>query len=146
MEERIISKATAVLAKSKEFGKWNGSITNSIYVHAKYFNKKPSGYNIQDIGVPLYISGYDNLITNYLDQDIFTYAPTQSLLQKWIREVHRINIIITSTHTYYTICLLKYDSINDHNQGNPLNGMGLKDYKSYEDALEEALIFSLNIL
>jgi hypothetical protein len=122
MEDQIISLETAKLAKEKGFGKWNGSRDNSIYVVTKYFHIKPKGYNINDWSEDkVYnISGYD---MNWTDnnQQIFTFAPTQSLLQRWLREVHKIHLVVQL-------------------------GDGTRLYKTYEEAMEKGLKESFKLI
>lgn len=91
MHEKFITLETAKQAKTKGFGDFAGDKT--WYCHGKYFHKKPSGYNIDwKEDEVLYITGYDNLIVDYLNQKLFSYAPTQSTLQKWLREDKLIQV------------------------------------------------------
>ena len=77
MEQQLISKETAVLAKEKGFNEetydyfnQNGECETSL--EKEYFNKG--------------IHTSENIIT--------ISCPTQSLLQKWLREKHRIYIMV----------------------------------------------------
>jgi hypothetical protein len=64
-------------------------------------------------------------------------APTQSLLQKWVREIHNINIGMT----YF-----KYDDISNYWESR-VHYYGLMEINnSYETALEEALYQALLLI
>ena len=62
------------------------------------------------------------------------YASTQSLLQKWLRDVHNINV--------YCIPVLDNEKIWHHNIASSFN---VKTGK-YEDALEDGLKEALNMI
>lgn len=143
MEDKLISFETSKFAKEKGFGKWSGDIKTNWYCQAKYFHKKPRGYNIQnfDEKTPLYISGYDNWVNEYPFCNIWTYAPTQSLLQRWLREVHKIHIspmfIGPDTNKYqYRIDI----------EGSGNTGEYSKWFLSFEECFEEGLKEGLNLI
>lgn len=66
-------------------------------------------------------------------------APTQSLLQRWLREVHKIHITITS---------ISQESWQYHitKVGDSLGKLYNEDYDDYEEALEDALVDALNLI
>lgn len=64
-------------------------------------------------------------------------APTQSLLQKWLREVHDIDIII---NTYRSQDNKWYKFFISEKSKDVLKS---DDYKSYEDSLEDGLFEGL---
>ena len=65
-------------------------------------------------------------------------APTQSLLQKWFREIHFIDIIISSNLLGYGyIIYQRYPSKNYTNTN---------VYQYYEEALEAVLVEALKLL
>ncbi len=121
MQEKLISFETAKLAKEKDFPQ---NISQSFFNNNGQFYPYPCHW------------------VTITEGGLFS-APTQSLLQKWLREVHNIdvnvyvmdpkgnwqvrvtNIILGATRLNYEPCI---------------------DYKTYEDALEEGLSFSLNQL
>jgi len=83
-------------------------------------------------------------------------APTQSLLQKWLREVHGIHIVIiptvTSYWTYKTLTVLS-ERDNDIIKGiksvsdlPPYDNVCGEDFSTYELALEDALQKSLILI
>lgn len=66
---------------------------------------------------------------------------TQSLLQRWLREQHKINIsMINGSNTIN----LYYYEINKTNKF-PIKGDGSKNY-TYEQALEEGLYEALKLI
>lgn len=73
------------------------------------------------------------------------YIPTQSLLKKWLRTIHKIHIIVNPTVTdNWTFALC-----NIGNENIELNGEVIydsTDYNSYEEALEKGLIKALKLL
>lgn len=73
----------------------------------------------------------------WYDNDIL--APTQSLLQRWLREVHKIHITITS---------ISQESWQYHitKVGDSLGKLYNEDYDDYEEALEDALVDALNLI
>ena len=75
------------------------------------------------------------------------YAPTQSLLQRWLREKKNIHIEIIATASGYYWCVNKTNgtSITDSdvlNRGNNEGGC----FDTYELALEDALKYALENL
>lgn len=75
------------------------------------------------------------------------YAPTQSLLQRWLREEKNIHIEIIATASGYYWCINKTNgtSITDSdvlNRGTNEGGC----FDTYELALEDALVYSLKNL
>lgn len=117
MKEEIISFETAKSAKEKGFNE----VCNSCYdINGKVYH----GMNHK----------------NDLGENVFS-APTQSLLQKWIREVHNIYVnieywnAISNNHKYK---INYFREINNTIFGN--------FYKSYEEALEKGLQEALKLI
>ncbi len=80
MKEKLVTFETAKLAKEKGF-----NIPSRYYYNQKH-NK--IDYDLHEAQV---VDGtYVNSFVNLLDYP----APTQSLLQKWLRERHRIDVTI----------------------------------------------------
>lgn len=65
-------------------------------------------------------------------------APTQTLLQKWLREKHNLHIAI---HYHKST---KYDYVVDNSMGNGID-CGLF-YDSFEEALEDSLYKALQLI
>lgn len=73
----------------------------------------------------------------------FTWAPyakqpTQSLLQKWLREVHNLYVAVPYIWAYKIFNIQKD---NDEDLGN-----SIISYASYEEALEAGLIEALKLI
>lgn len=127
MRDELINFKTAKLAKEKGFV---GLYPTTDYI-LMYFDN--------GIGVLGEQQGEDDC------RDDFYLAPTQSLLQKWLRDVHSIHIKIEQEerntkfyiHLYENIKLVRLelgDDITDY------------EFNSYEEALEVGLQEALKII
>jgi hypothetical protein len=130
MKEQLISFETAVLAKQKGF-----NIPQSkryTEATAKHFLVKHRQLKEGKI-----------VCANWGDKTTETqifhgYAPTQSLLQKWLREVHDIHVYCSPESTvvpYYQVFVNLPD--NDEFEVDPTFAM------NYEEALERGLFEAL---
>ena len=129
MKEQLISFETAKLAKEKGF---ESSVHNCIY------NK--DGKLLIPIDQMDFMREQDSIQDYFELIKSYPNAPTQSLLQKWLREVHNIQMFIApcggSPVNYISVipkCYSKKDSSG-----------GL--FETYEEALENALIESLKLI
>ena len=134
--DQIISKQTAILAKKLGFREKciYYYCDNSEYPENEYNDGGGYGVEIDDL-----VFNYNGMYT-----DRFS-APSQSLLQKWIREKHHLHVMIGVDDLDWWWQL--YDS--------SANGR-LKEYnqitesyagkKTYEEAMEEGLFKALEIL
>lgn len=133
MKEQLISFETAKLAKEKGFQfeydenspDEYGDGKHSYFEHRNSKNKSPLSHYYFD--------------TNQNCQqwnDLNIPAPTQSLLQRWLRERHNLNIGMVyfnfQSHTYW-----EYRVHYKHIYGNR---------KTYEEALEKALQEALGLI
>ena len=137
MNEQLISLETAKLVKEKGF-----DIEVKTYFNTKKFGNKPCEFygllNAND-----YNYWNDKLKKN--TNAGYISAPTQSLLQKWLREKHNIYVFVYIMETsdgliYFDFgikqvvnCLV--DKSNKPNK-----------FKTYEEALEEGLKESLKLI
>ena len=71
------------------------------------------------------------------------YAPTQSHLQKWLREKKLIHIALNKDDLNWSYQL--YDLLNSDDENNALTS-SWAGHKTYEEALEEGLKKALNII
>ena len=89
----------------------------------------------------------DGLINmnNLNSEDILTSAPTQSLLQKWLRETHKIRVFVEQSVQgifKYTIHKWNYDnSVGKWQRISHPNS-----YNTYEEALEAGLQEALKLI
>lgn len=120
MEEQLVTQETAILAKEKGFDEVTDVFFNSSYPW-------PGEENINAL--------------RHSDGNDFTSVPTQSLLQKWLREKHDIVVFVTplsrgqkpfEEKTYEARMLRK-----GHQRWK-------RGFKKWEEALEEGLQQGLN--
>jgi len=122
MQEQLITFETAKLAKEKGF--------NS--VGSPYYDNRGNkdGYTPQALLTKDFIKGatFEK-----------THAVRQSILQKWIREVHGLHIIIdcTANSGDYRVCVFKIQGGEYYNIDNR--------FTTYEDALETGLQEALKL-
>lgn len=118
MEEKLIDFNTAKLAKEKGF--------NVISKH--WYDQTETLNPIEGIrGAMMYFN--------------VGYAPTQSLLQKWLRKVH--NIYVLADYDYLKDCFnyhIWWKTTKWNDQWWYINS------KTYEEALEEGLLQGLNLI
>lgn len=128
MKEQLISFETAKLAKEKGF-----NIIQRYGTESSLYDKD---------GKHVYYSNYGFMYSGLSDG--YISAPTQSLLQKWLREVHNIQVTVTywgkevrklCNHSCYE-CIIHKDDIS------------VTSYysNSYEEALEEGLKQALQLI
>lgn len=156
MKEEFITFETAKLAKEKGF---NIPVLEYICIHGVFqcinestYYEEGDGYRcLNNLGGPI-LQDYNNIEIDsdyagqgpcfYDGQDRSIYsAPTQSLLQRWLREKHKINISMISgsnaTNLWYSEISTAYKY--------PIKSDGSKIF-TYEEALEDALIKALNLI
>lgn len=126
MEEQTITFGTAILAKEKGF------IFHTL-----------ANYECDEDGTVKEIQWKFKNLGDFLD-NLHTPVCTQSLLQKWLREIHNIHIVITLEFSeslkelwYYGLLSIK---------GNEINELGDEGYTTYELALEAALQEALKLI
>lgn len=121
MKDQLISFETAKLAKEKGFGK----TLDTIYPHA-YKDEKT-----------LVLNSCNNC------EDGFISAPTQSELQKWLREVHNIHLLVEPYYNRENTLVYGVDVILEKTKEQTLIEDG---FESYELSLEFGLYESLKLL
>ena len=137
MEDQIISYETAKLAKEKSFD----IPTENVYVEDEH------GYMYLDQR-DWYLS--DHWEDQYLVMDKVFPAPTQSLLQKWLREEHGVHISIEPDMLFGADDVIKvvYNCrVYSSQTSGWINSRKYKQYsESYHEALEWGLIEGLNLI
>ena len=134
MKEELIQFKTAKLAKEKGF---NIPTFNVYNVNGKLFEfEVPVNGSFKDSLLEDHEIVYDDWNNNNKES---CSTPTQSLLQRWLREKHNIHIWITRfliSETEYTFNIENYEGLRqDHTE-----------YKSYEQALEVGLYEALQLI
>lgn len=124
MEEQLISFETARLAKEKRF------TATKRYLFMSYLGTDQQ---------------WELIATNYLHEHEGYLAPTQSLLQRWLREEKNISVTIK----HYISGTYSFD-IKTHNGSTTgwtkLSGFMEKGFYKYEEALEEGLKRGLELI
>ena len=140
MEDQIISFETAKLAKEKRFNTPQAVIIHDVFKYTLiYDSSKEWSEEKQDyIEIPYYESQqYED--KHYKLNPNECFAPTQSLLQKWLREIYSIivSVDIQDDRTYFISLTAISNSTGDNIWGN---------YKTYEEALESGLQAALKLI
>tara|TARA_R100001086_G_scaffold214519_2_gene130577 strand:- start:1014 stop:1427 length:414 start_codon:yes stop_codon:yes gene_type:complete len=135
MKDQLISFETAKLAKDKEFD------IPVFWYHSTVDGKRmeediEKGYSGSQIPAHNFNSGAEEIV----EVELFS-APTQSLLQRWLREKH--NILIQVTCLYFTPFTWYCKILNKPSMGVETS---IRKGTTYEAALEEGLQEALKLL
>lgn len=150
MEDKLIEYTTAVLAKEKGF---NEPTVN-------HWERGIDGAGWGLFNSPGFILKNDELTLTYINETNDEIcgefsAPTQSLLAKWLREIHNIHIEINAeTDFKYTFSIEKwnwYENEKCNRVGSLVLGKTFWDTKSnlfdtYEQAYEKGLQEALKLI
>ena len=127
MGDQLVIKKTAELAKEKGFNR------------DTIFGLNRSNLLISKLAHKI---GCDSFIS-WDKHDCDLKIPTQALLQRWLREEHNINInvftfqnLIDEKLKYYCWDIFEHETLGELSE----------DYRTYEDALEIALIEALKLI
>ncbi len=170
MREQLITLETAKLARQKGFKEH----TDLRYVEEKALSmhNDQTLINWKDYRAQEFIedceTGYRDKALNYfkelyydkfedLDEGYYLHAPTQSHLQKWLREVHNISVEVTrDSEVHYqdeTRWIVRSSNWNNiKTKTFPIAELkfpefaNFTDFKSYEEALEKGLMAGLNFI
>ena len=137
LREKLISFETAILAKEKGFKNACDGFVNkdNEYIFMPdllYPNNSEFSHNSEED--PEVVEWKELMKTLVL-------APTQSLLQKWLREVHEISIKIDD---YYTNSRVRFDYNVCELGSQEDNPVGI--FETYEEALETGLYQALKLI
>tara|TARA_R110002153_G_scaffold13130_5_gene49083 strand:+ start:1510 stop:1917 length:408 start_codon:yes stop_codon:yes gene_type:complete len=134
MKDRLIEFETAKLAKEKGFD------IPTIKAYKDY-----GKCSIKSVPVfPMEMLNYNNINTNYWNIS----APTQSLLQRWLREKHNIHIPVNWVYkkSYDTDVDWYYNVKGIGLISNNLIDLDETKFNTYEDALEKGLQEALKLI
>ena len=141
MKEQIINFELAKLAKDKGFD------VESLYFYTKPNSKmyaideKNRAYKIKNTARELYECGKHAA----LNRESVLLAPTQGLLQKWLREVHHIYVVSISSNVDESDNKKHMYEISYKNKLRLM--WGKYDYfDTYEDALEAGLTEAIKLI
>lgn len=147
MQEQLISFEVAKLAKEKGFNLeiktyYNIPVNKKEEPYLETECEDSDNYNSEDYEESRFVnSSLDSLCT-------IIAAPTQSLLQKWLREVHNIFVVIKPDINIYNIETAQYwESISYINEkGKKGNYIKIVECETYEEALEQGLLYGLKLI
>lgn len=130
MEDTLVSLETARLLMERGF--CEGS--------THFYNNLNSKQELIDNKGAYYING---MVLDYIE------APTQSLAQKWLRDVHQVNVFINSFLKIEAITyMIKIVTLGEKPTTTIiLDNLGkIKTFYTYEEALEEGLKEALKLV
>lgn len=133
MEEKFVGYKLAELAKKKGF-----NIIQRFSNEASLYNKEKEHAFYANYG--FFGSGYNK---GYIS------APTQSFLQKWLRDIHKIHITVDYSNEHNKHHYVVYRNSNEyiHNITQELIDNDTFTYiDTYEECLEEALYKALSLI
>lgn len=147
MEEQLISFDTAKLAKSKGFTMFKESFKSALVDSRNHDVQRYSFYRVirdemsLNLNVGTNSSQINGLWESYNDDSFVVqknyFAPTQSLLQKWLREAHSIIVEIE----FYDYKNWNYTVLNPS-----IKKQSSPEFRVYEQALEEGLQEALMLI
>ena len=133
MKETYISLETAKLAREKKL---------------PFFYDLGTNCTCYKLSEPKHVLSY-HMHFEGPDKLEYISAPTQSLLQKWLREVHKIEVLIEADCCQQNF-EYGYDfyiwNKNDADEFWSAPDNGNSTYKTYEEALEDGLKYVLNLI
>lgn len=120
MQEELVTYKTAYLAKEKGFVFWQPWA---------YYSQPDDGLDMIAV------------LEKTTNHDVLCYAPTQALLQRWLREIHKIDVIATPYTTgkdEFMYIWMIYRKVSSTKFS--------KFFNRYEKALEDGLFEALNLI
>jgi len=143
MKDQLITFETAKLAKELGFDEFTNT-SFILYLKDGDGEYRDTQYRKDDVEASSFINGRNSHHFKSEYYEIYS-RPTQSLLQKWIREKHNLHIHFNTTTDNKWYCTL----VMTNNDAGFMGGGCLKkktEHDSYEQALEEALFEALKLV
>ena len=162
MNEELISFETAKLAREKNFD------CNTFYNYDNKGKKFPNSCTPSSMNPDIYRDYYScgEVDSDFLCRNSFYtiwknkptkqcrvfLAPTQSLLQRWLREIHNFEVLIYCNASGWI-----WDINRAYSKNNLSGGTGIKwseesgpngagQWETYEEALEQGLVEALKLI
>jgi hypothetical protein len=132
MQDTLITFETSKLAKEKGF------FDKNIYGEVRL-----SQYNFYDDNGVLRKIDEAFELTKDFDLKNCCNAPTQSLLQKWLREAYNIHLLIEPYYNEHKVLVYGFDLLTESTKEEILREKG---FKTYEEALEVGLQEALKLV
>jgi hypothetical protein len=136
MEEELVSFETAKLAKEKGF-----NIPVIKHYTPKGYCNESEGYQTERLEESNWNDGMGSYPT--LSKDVCCSAPTQSLLQKWLREVYNTHLMVEPFYNEQKVLVYGFDLITERIEEETIVEKG---FKTYEEALEVGLQEALKLI
>jgi hypothetical protein len=137
MKNQLISLETAILASEKRFNLYKNCNVSILYDKPEI--GLPKGTNIGSLGNPI------------INIEKYVLRPTQSILLRWLREVHKIEVISYPIIVgSYSFKIYKFTEIiniiylNGRNVSNKKDNN--KSWPNYEESLEDGLQEALKLI
>lgn len=142
MKEKIVSFDIAKLAKEKGFDAPIGKLYSKHYYTADGKLDGDVSYHFKEMAN---VRNRDGKLTKDNMPEFIGYsAPTQSFLQKWLRDTHKIEVLIIRPYNFAGEPFWSYEIFIGGRYSTVASDE--KEYKSYEEALEYGLLQGLNLI
>ena len=156
MTEELISYKTAILAKKKGFCsfaeeqlKYNDCIVNEAYIEGK-LKYDEDGFRIKNL---VYENNSITPTEGKYTRNSLVEACSQSLLQRWLREEHKIYVMVEpvleggiSTKLYKQTNVIYELNVFTHDDNVEISKAEQVKYNTYEKCLEAGLLGGLKLI
>jgi hypothetical protein len=163
MEEQLISFETAVLAKEKGFTMFKENFKSTLVDSRNYDVQRYSFYRVINneqtinLNVGTNSSTINGLWESYNDENFVIqknyFAPTQTLLQKWLREVYGIHIqpfyhpnTISTREIKPEVEIVRVFAKDGITKSILPPSLRNEEFDTYEQAFEEGLLAALKLI
>ena len=163
MGEQLISFETAVLAKEKGFTMFKENFKSTLVDSRNYDVQRYSFYRVINneqtinLNVGTNSSTINGLWESYNDENFVIqknyFAPTQSLLQKWLREVHSTHVqpfyhpnVISTREIKPEVEIVRVFAQDGITKSILPPSLRNEEFDTYEQAFEEGLLAALKLI
>jgi len=163
MEEQLISFETAVLAKEKGFTMFKENFKSTLVDSRNYDVQRYSFYRVINneqtinLNVGTNSSTINGLWESYNDENFVIqknyFAPTQSLVQKWLREVHSTHVqpfyhpnVISTREIKPEVEIIRVFAQDGITKSILPPSLRNEEFDTYEQAFEEGLLAALKLI